>query len=129
MVMKLRKVLSLVLSLLLMAALPAGVLAEAAPVTLENAVVTPLQFGGNEVLVYYPQPNATDSLGISTTCTAPAFLVFGEGRFDAASADAFAKESGLAAIAAGEGASVCFVNPAEDAWSEADAPIYEIRWA
>ena len=126
MVMKLRKVLSLVLSLLLMAALPAGVLAEAAPVTLENAVVTPLQFGGNEVLVYYPQPNATDSLGISTTCTAPAFLVFGEGRFDAASADAFAKESGLAAIAAGEGASVCFVNPAEDTWSEADAPIYEM---
>ncbi len=124
--MTLRKVLSWMLALMLVAALCVSAVADEAATVPENAVVTPLQLGGNEILVYYPQPNATDTLGIGTSCTAPAFLVFGEGTFDAASADAFAKESGLADIAAKEGSSVCFVNPAEGAWSEADAPVYEM---
>ena len=124
--MKLRTVLSLILAIMLIAALYVSAMADEGATVLENAVVTPLQIGGNEVLVYYPQPNATDTLGLTTSCTAPAFLVFGEGTFDASSADAFAKESGLATIAAKEGSSVCFVNPIEGAWSEADAGVYEM---
>ena len=124
--MKLRKALSLVLAVMMLAALVVTAAADDGAVTLENAVVTPLQIGDNEVLVYYPQPNATDTLGISTTCTAPAFVVFGEGSFDATSADAFAAETGLGAIAAREGASICFVNPVEGTWSEADAAVYEM---
>ncbi len=123
--MKLRNVLSVILAVMLLSALVAGAQADDTA-ALENAVVTPLQIGENQVLVYYPQPNATDTLGLSTTCTAPAFLVFGKEAFDAASADAFAKESGLANIAAKEGSSICFVNPAADNWSEADAPVYEM---
>ena len=124
--MKLRKVLSCVLVIMLFTALFATAEADEGIVTLENAVVTPLQIGGNEVLVYYPQPNATDTIGLKTSCTAPAFLVFGEGSFDTASADAFASETGLASIAAKEGSSICFVNPAEGSWSEADAGVYEM---
>ena len=123
--MKFRKLLSWVLAVMLLAAFAVAADADEGVVTLENAVVTPLQIGNNEVLVYYPQPNATDTLGIGTSCTAPAFLVFGESSFDAASADAFAAETGLAAIAAKEGSSICFVNPIEGAWSEADAGVYE----
>ena len=106
--MKLRKVLSCVLVIMLFTVLFAAAEADEGIVTLENAVVTPLQIGGNEVLVYYPQPNATDTIGLKTSCTAPAFLVFGEGSFDTASADAFASETGLASIAAKEGSSICF---------------------
>ena len=124
--MKLRNVLSVILAVMLLSALVAGAQADEGPAILENAVVTPLQIGENQVLVYYPQPNATDNLGLSTTCTAPAFLVFGESSFDAESADAFAKESGLAGIAAKEGSSICFVNPTAENWSEADAPVYEM---
>ena len=123
--MKFRKLLSWVLAVMLLAAFAVAADADEGVVTLENAVVTPLQIGNNEVLVYYPQPNATDTLGIGTSCTAPAFLVFGESSFDAASADTFAAETGLAAIAAKEGSSICFVNPIEGAWSEADAGVYE----
>ena len=94
-------------------------------VTLDNAVVTTLPIGENDVLVYYPTPNATDTLGVSTTCTAPAFMVFGDSAFDAESADAFAAETGLGQIAAQEGASICFVNPVGETWSEADAAVYE----
>jgi len=94
-------------------------------ITLDNAVVTTLKVGENDVLVYYPTPNATDTLGVSTTCTAPAFMVFGDSAFDPESADAFAAETGLGTIAADEGASICFVNPVSDSWSEADAAVYE----
>ena len=124
--MKLRKALSMVLAIMMLASLVVTAAADDGAVTLENAVVTPLQIGSNEVLVYYPQPNATDTLGISTTCTAPAFVVFGESSFDAEAADTFAEETGLGAIAAKEGASICFVNPVEGTWSEADAAVYEM---
>ena len=123
--MKSRKVLSWLLVLALLLSVSAAAFADDDAVTLDDAVVTPLTIGANEVLVYYPIPNATDTLGVSTSCTAPAFFVFGEGGFDAASADSFAKETGLAAIAAAEGSSICFVNPQGDAWAEADAPVYE----
>lgn len=88
------------------------------------AAVTELQAGANTVYVCYPENNMGDALGVSTTCTAPVFVVFGEGRFDQESAKAYATDSGLAAIAAKEGSSVVLVNPVGDTWTEADAEAY-----
>lgn len=88
------------------------------------AAVTELQAGENTLFVCYPENNASDTLGVSTTCTSPVFFVFGEGKYDQESAKAYATESGLAAIAAKEGSSVVIVNPIGDTWSEADAAAY-----
>ena len=90
----------------------------------EIAAVTELEAGENTLYVCYPTNNASDTLGVSTTCTAPVFLVFGEEKFDAESAKAYATESGLAAIAAKEGSSVVIVNPVGDTWSDADNEVY-----
>lgn len=89
-----------------------------------DCVVSSLDAGENKVLVVYPTPNTGETLGVSITCTAPVFVVFGDGAYDEASAKAYAMESGLADIAAKEGASVCFINPVGDKWSEADAEAY-----
>ncbi len=90
----------------------------------EIAAVTELEAGENTLYICYPGDNASDTLGVSTTCTAPVFLVFGEGKFDEESAKAYATESGLAAIAAKEGSSVVIVNPVGDTWSDADNEVY-----
>ena len=118
-----KKALSLILALamvLSMAAFGSSV----AESTVTDFVVTTLTYGENEVLVCYPTPNVADTIDLKRSCTAPIILVFGEGKYDEESAKAYALESGLAAIAANEGGSVCFVNPVGDAWSEADAEVY-----
>lgn len=90
-----------------------------------GSTVTSLTVGDNEVLVYYPTPNLTDTSAVKTTCTAPVFLVFGGSAYDAQTAVTYATESGLAALAAQNGSSVCFVNPSGDTWSDADTAAYE----
>lgn len=90
------------------------------------AAVTELQAGPNTLFVCYPENNAGDTMGVSITCTAPVFLVFGEKKYDQESAKAYATESGLAALAAKEGSSVVIVNPVGDTWSDADAEVYNI---
>lgn len=86
--------------------------------------VTSMQIGENQVLVYHPTPNAMEDSAVKMTCTAPVFLVFGDTAYDESSAMAYAQDSGLADIAAQEGGSVCFVNPAGDGWADADAVAY-----
>lgn len=89
-----------------------------------DGLITRIPAGEHEVLLYYPMPNAADTLGVVTICTAPTILVFGDTAYDEAGAAAFAQESGLAEMAAEEGASVCFVNPIDETWSDKDANAY-----
>ena len=99
---------------------------EAAPAAqVGECVTTILQAAENEVLVYYPTPNAADTSSVKLTCTAPLFIVYGNGAYDETSAAAYAWESGLAEIASETGSSVCFINPIGDTWSEADIPSYD----
>lgn len=92
--------------------------------TVTDCIVTSLDAGENKVLVVYPTPNTGETLGVSITCTAPLFAVFGDGVYDEASAKAYAMKSGLADLAAKEGSSICFINPTGDTWSDTDADAY-----
>ncbi len=78
----------------------------------------------NEILLYYPTPNAADTLGVITVCTSPSLLVFADEKVDETEAVRYANESGLAKLAAENGSSVCFVNPTDETWSEKDANAY-----
>lgn len=90
-----------------------------------GTTVTTLTIGDNEVLIYYPEPNAADTSAVSLTCTQPVFLVFGPSAYDEESAIAYATESGLAEIAAESGSGICFVNPVGETWGDDDASTYE----
>ena len=90
----------------------------------DGGVVTTLTVGNNDVLVYHPTPNANETSEVKTTCTAPVFMYFGDGKFDAQTTAAKAQESGLDKLAAENGSSVVFVNPSEDTWTDADAEAY-----
>lgn len=82
------------------------------------------KLGLNEVLAFYPEPNANESQPLSLTCTAPLFLFFGNGKTDRTEAEKKAWENGLAQIAASRGASICFIDPAGEDWGEEDAQVY-----
>lgn len=97
---------------------------EVSDAEIENEIITTLQIGENEVLVYYPESQGADAEGLQISCTAPVFLVFGDSAYDEETAAEYARESGLAQLAAENGSSVCFVNPAGDTWSEADTDAY-----
>ena len=90
------------------------------PSSAVEGVVTELTVGGSTVYVYAPESELT----VSSTCTAPCFVVFGDGAYTAETAEAEALSSGLAALAAAEGATVVFVNPQGDEWAEADIGVY-----
>lgn len=92
--------------------------------TASDAVITAMDFNGVSALIYYPTPNAAETLGVSTTCTAPSFLIFGDRAYDEASASEFAKSSGLAKIAADNGSSIVFINPDADGWDMSDLKYY-----
>ena len=85
-----------------------------------EAAVTEMNIAGNTIYVYAPK----SELIVSSTCTAPAFIVFGAAPYTAESAKAEAEESGLGALAAAEGATIVFVNPQGDGWTEADMGVY-----
>lgn len=85
-----------------------------------QAAVTEMTVGGNTVYVYAPE----SELEVSSTCTAPAFMVFGAAPYTAESVKAEALESGLGALAAAEGATIVFINPQGESWSEADLGVY-----
>ena len=92
--------------------------------SVQEYVMTPMDFNGVSALIYYPTPNAAETLGVSTTCTAPAFLIFGDSAYDEDSAAAFAQSSGLARIAADNGSSIIFINPDGDGWDNSDLKYY-----
>lgn len=85
-----------------------------------SAVVTEMQIGGNLVYLYAPESRLT----VSSTCTAPCFMVFGDTAYTAETARSHAEQSGLAALAAAEGAVVVYINPAADGWTAADTEVY-----
>lgn len=85
-----------------------------------GAVVTEMTVAGNTVFVYAPKSELT----VSSTCTAPAFMVFGAAPYTAESAKAEAEESGLGTLAAAEGATIVFINPQGESWTEADMAVY-----
>ncbi len=84
------------------------------------AGVTEMNVAGNTVYVYAPE----SALTVSSTCTAPAFMVFGAAPYTAESAKAEAEESGLGALAAAEGATIVFISPEGGTWGEADQDVY-----
>lgn len=90
--------------------------AEAQP----KAVVTELTVGKNTVYLYAPE----SELPVASATTAPCFMVFGDKPYTAETAEAAARASGLAKIAAKEGAAVAFINPQGDTWGEADKGVY-----
>lgn len=90
----------------------------------DGGIVTTFQVGANQVLVYHPDDNANETSSVKTSCTAPVFMVFGDGKFEPDSAAAYAREKGLAEIAAANGSNVVFINPIGDTWSDEDAEAY-----
>ena len=112
-----KKLIAIVLSVLMVLSL--GVTAFAADGDIE-AVVTEVAVGDNTVYVYAPESDMI----MTSTCTAPCFIVFGDEAYTAETAEAEAVDTGLAALAAREGATVVFVNPQGDTWSDADFDVY-----
>ncbi len=90
----------------------------AAPVL--EAAVTELTVAGNQVFVYAPK----SEMVLSSTCTAPCFMVFGNEACTAESVKADAQASGLGALAAAEGATIVYINPQGEGWAEADLGVY-----
>lgn len=84
------------------------------------AEVTEMTVGENTVFVYAPESDMV----VSSTCTAPCFIVFGSEPYTAESAEVVAETSGLAELAAQEGATVVFVNPQGETWTEGDTQVY-----
>jgi len=76
--------------------------------------------GYNTVYIYAPESKLT----VVSTYTAPAFIVFGDEAYTAEEAKEVAISSGLAGLAAQEGAVVAIVNPRGDSWAQADAEVY-----
>lgn len=85
-----------------------------------TAEVTEMTVGENTVFVYAPESDMV----VSSTCTAPCFIVFGSEPYTAESAEIEAETSGLAELAAQEGATVVFVNPQGETWTEGDTAVY-----
>ena len=121
-VFEMKKLLSLLLSAAMLVSLAAGLslTASAAAATPAESAVTEMTVAENTVFVYAPKSELT----VSSTCTAPCFIVYGSGAYTAQSAKAEAESSGLAALAAAEGATIVFVNPQGDSWGEADLGVY-----
>lgn len=117
-----KKLLSLLLSVVMLVSMVAGLglTAFAAEETEIEAVVTEMTVAGSTVYVYAPKSELT----VCSTCTAPAFMVFGAAPYTAESAKADAEESGLGALAAAEGATIVYINPQGESWGEADLGVY-----
>ncbi len=116
----LKKLLPLILTLVLVAGMLGTALAVPSAADQIKAKVTQLTMGKNTIYVYAPE----SELPVASATTAPCFMVFGDEPYTAESAEAEAIASGLAKIAAKEGATVVFINPQGDTWSEADKDIY-----
>lgn len=116
-----KKLLSLLLSAamvvsLMSAATPSASAASNAP----KAVVTQLTVGKNTAYLYVPESELT----VCSSATAPCFIVFGDKTYTAKTAEAEAVASGLAQLAAQEGATVTFVNPQGSTWDSGDAEAF-----
>ena len=116
-----RKFLSLLLSAAMLVTLLSAVTlnASAADDTIE-AAVTEMTVAGNKIFVYAPKSELT----VHSEITAPCFMVFGDEAYTAETAKAEAEASGLAKLAASEGATVVFINPQGETWGEADVGVY-----
>ena len=116
-----KKILSLLLSaMLVLSLIPAMAITASAAETPIKGVVTEMAVNGNTIYVYAPESEWT----VTSATTAPCFMVFGDKAYTTESAEAEALSSGLANLAAKEGATVVFINPQGDAWSEADVGVY-----
>jgi len=113
-----KRLLSLLLVLAMMVSLLAGLGLTASAAAPSD--VTEMTVGGNKVFIYAPK----HEMLLSSTCTAPCFMVFGAAPYTAESAKAEAKESGLEALAVAEGATIVFINPQGESWTEADLGVY-----
>ena len=102
-----KRLLSLLLVLAMMVSLVAGLGLTASAAAPSD--VTEMTVGGNKVFVYAPK----HEMLLSSTCTAPCFMVFGAAPYTAESAKAEAKESGLEALAVAEGATIVFIKNGE----------------
>ena len=111
-----RKILSALLSCAMVAGLACTPALAAAP----QAEVTEMTIGDNTVYVYAPESDMV----VSSTCTAPCFILFGDEAYTAESAKVEAESSGLAQLAAQEGATVVLVNPQGESWADADTAVY-----
>ena len=89
-----------------------------------GTTVTELTAGKNTLYVYYPTPNQADTSAVKLTCTAPTYIVFGDGAATKEEGIAYATESGLAKLAADNGSSIIFVQPSGDNWSAEDVNVY-----
>lgn len=116
-----RKLLPLLCSAaLVLSLLPAVSLTASAADDAIEAVVTEMDVNGNTIYVYAPK----SELPVASAVTAPCFMVFGDEPYTAKTAEAEALSSGLAKIAAREGATVVFINPQGNTWGEADKDVY-----
>jgi poly(3-hydroxybutyrate) depolymerase len=89
-----------------------------------GTTITEFKAGSNNLYVYYPTPNAQDTSTVKLTCTAPSYLVFGDGTMKKEDCIKYATESGLAKLAAENGSSVIFVQPISGTWSAQDVDAY-----
>ena len=121
------KILSLIFSLaLLLTVIPFSEVSVAAESVNYGKTITSIKIGSNEVMVFYPKPNAADSSKVNLTCTAPSYIVFGDGKMSKTKCIKYATENGLAKLAAENGASILFVQPSKDGkWSNNDAKVYD----
>ena len=113
-----KRCLSLLLVLAMLVGLVAG-LGMTASASAPSDVVE-MTVGQNKIYIYAP----ANDMVLASSCTAPCFMVFGAAPYTAESAKAEAKESGLEALAAAEGAAIVFINPQGENWTEADAAVY-----
>lgn len=84
------------------------------------AAGTELSVGTNTIYLYAPE----SELPVRSVCTAPASIVFGSMACTVESAEATAVASGVAKLAAVEGATIAFVNPQGESWSDADTEVH-----
>lgn len=90
-----------------------------------GTTITDFRVGDSRYLIYYPAPNAAETLAVSTTCTAPIFIVYPDKNVTDDEAVAYAEETGLAQLAADNGSVVCFVEPMNgESWTEEDQASY-----
>ncbi len=115
-----KKLLSVALALIMVFSLMGSALAAAPNAAAPEAAVTELTVAGNQVFVYAPK----SEMVLSSTCTAPCFMVFGNEAYTAESVKADAAASGLGALAAAEGAAIVYINPQGESWAEADLGVY-----
>lgn len=114
----LNRVFCIVLALAMLISMAAVGFAESTPA---EARVDTVSFANGDCFVYVPV--ASENLAVRT-CTMPILVVMGDTDYTAESVIDAANASGIAQIAAEEGAVAVFLNSKGDAWSEEDVETF-----